>query len=155
MNHNVLTRGLFDDVGLDGVGNGLAPSFANVCNVAAHAHTVNFAGGRQCAHHHRDAVFFTFAIHHVGKQKCLAIGLGDAAPKLPAHQGVQFGVFVNRTVNGDQQTLAVKFCQVLVQVGVAARRRLGGSSFAAFAGCRFFLSSAGFDGCGFFHGFLV
>ena len=53
------------------VGNGVAPSLANVFNLAAHAHAVNFACGGQCAHHHRDVELAALAVTQ-GEQ----LGLG-------------------------------------------------------------------------------
>ena len=106
-------------MGFDGVGNGVAPSLANVFNLAAHAHAVNLASSGQGAHHHGNVVFLAFAVDHVGEQKSFAIRFGNATAKLPANQGVQFGVFVDRAIDGDQQTLFVEIGQMLVQITVA------------------------------------
>ena len=124
MNDNFLARRFFDDFGFDGVGNGMTPSFANVCNCTAHAGAVNLTRCCQCAHHNGNVVFFAFAIDHIGKQKSFAVGLGYTPPKLPANQGVQLGVLVDGAINGDQQPLLVKFGQVFVKITVAALFRL-------------------------------
>jgi hypothetical protein len=49
---------------------------------------------------------------------------------------VQFGVFVDRAIDGDQQTLLVEFGQMLVQITVATLMnfRVGGLSAFDFLG---------------------
>ena len=61
-----------------------------------------------------------FGVDHVVEEEGLAVGLGNAAAELPAHQWVQLGVLVDLAVNRDEQAGAVEFGQVFVQVAVAA-----------------------------------
>ena len=90
-----------NDFGFDGVGNGMAPSFANVCNFTAHADAVNFSCCGQCAYNNRDIVFFSFAVDHIRKQKCFSVWLGNTTSKLPTYQRVKFCVFVDGSINGN------------------------------------------------------
>ena len=98
----------------------MAPRFANVCNFTAHADAVNFSGCCQCTDNNWDIVFFAFAIDHIGKQKSFAIRLGNTTAKLPTYQGVKLSVFVDGSINCDQQTLLVKFGQVFVKITIAS-----------------------------------
>ena len=109
-----------NDLGFDGVGNGMAPRFANVCNFTAHANAVNFSACCQSADNNWDIVFFAFAIDHIGKQKCFAVWLGNATAKLPTYQGVKFSVFVDGSINGNEKPLLLKLGQVFVKIAIAS-----------------------------------
>ena len=94
--------------------------------LAADADAVDFAVGREPADQHRDVVFAALAVDDVGEQERLAILLLDAAAELPAHQRVHFRVFVDRAVDRDQQAGLVERADVIVQIGIGARRALAG-----------------------------
>jgi len=59
----------------------------------------------------------------VGEQERLAVGLGEPADELPAHQRVQLGVLVDRAVDLLQQAARAQGRKMLVEVRIAA---LGG-----------------------------
>jgi hypothetical protein len=54
------------------------------------------------------------------KQECPPVVFGDTATILPAHQGVHFGIFVDRLLDDDQQPGAVQRQHMVVQIGIAA-----------------------------------
>ena len=51
---------------------------------------------------------------------------GIAADELPAHQRMQFGILVDRPVDGEQQAGSVERVEMIVQIAVAALRPGGG-----------------------------
>ncbi len=70
----------------------------------------------------RNIVALALGVHRLFEQKCLAVFLFDAAAKLPAHQRMHLLVFVHRFFDADQQAFAFELLQVIVQIGISARR---------------------------------
>ena len=103
------------------MGNGVVPGLADVLNLATHADAVDLAVCGQDAHGDRNVKLVAFAVGDVVEQKGFAIGLGNAAPELPSHQGMHLGVFVDFALDFDQKTGFVQGCQMVMQVRVAAQ----------------------------------
>src|SRR3954470_2358104 len=59
------------------------------------------------------------------KKKRPAVFLRNAAAELPAHQRMQFCIFVHRLVDTIQQPRRIEQRNVLAQIGISAGRRLG------------------------------
>jgi hypothetical protein len=67
----------------------------------------------------------------MGEQKRAALILGQTTLKLPAHQRVQFGILVDRSIDAGNQPLRLQGRQMLLkierrpigQTGAAGRRR--------------------------------
>src|SRR6185312_13311797 len=68
----------------------------------------------------REIVFAAARIGDVGKEKRLALGLGEPADKLPAHQGVHLGILVDRAVDLDKEAAFLERGEMLVEVGIGA-----------------------------------
>ncbi len=100
----------------------MVPSRLHLFRRAAHAETVDFAISGERADDHRKRILAAAAVNDVGEQKGLALGFLDAADELPAHEWMQFRVFVDGTVYGQQQSPLLQCLEMLMQVGVAARR---------------------------------
>src|SRR6185312_1045974 len=88
----------------------------------AHADRVDFAIGRDAADNDREIVFAAARIDDVGKEKRLALGLGEPADKLPAHQGVHLGILVDRPVDLDEEAAFLERGEMLAEIGVVAPR---------------------------------
>src|SRR6185437_1290998 len=58
----------------------------------------------------------------VGEEKGLAVGLGQPADELPAHQRMQLRILVDRPVDDAQQPMPLQRLDMLMQVGIIARR---------------------------------
>ena len=102
MNH-FLTLCLVNHLRRNGVGNGAVPTSLNFLNRGAHANAVNFTVGSQRTHNNGDVVFAALRVDNVGKQKCFSLSLIHAAHKLPPNQRMQFGIFVDRSIDHLQQ----------------------------------------------------
>jgi hypothetical protein len=79
-----------------------------------HSDAIDFRIGRQSPHDHRHVVSPTGRIDDVGKQKGLPIVFSDAAPELPSHQWMHFGIFVNGRIDPVEQSGLVKAIDVLM-----------------------------------------
>jgi hypothetical protein len=102
----------------------LSPARADLVDRAAHAHAVDTPAGGEHGDGDGHLVTVAVAVHDVLEQERLPLGLGDAATKLPAHQRVHLGVFVDGALDADQQASGLQRGEVFTQVGVAA---LGGA----------------------------
>jgi hypothetical protein len=106
---------------------GVAPGCLNFIDRPAHADRIN---PRRCAERSdrdRRVVAVAGGIDHMGEKKCPSLTLGEAALKLPAHQRVQFGVLVDRTVDAGDQPLRLERRQVLLEI---QRRPIGKTGMA-------------------------
>ena len=119
--HDLLAWRIADDLRRHGIGDGLDPSLPDLVQRLAEADAIDLAVRRQAGHQHGYVEASALGIRGMGEQECLALRLGNAAAILPAHQRVHFGVFVDRLVDDEQQSLACKRKHMLVQVGIAAR----------------------------------
>ena len=110
---------LRDHARRDGVGDGVVPFGLNLIHRRLHADGIDFAIGGDGADHHGHVVFAPEAIHDIGEQKGLALGLVDAAHELPAHQRMQLAVLVDGPIHLHQQTRRAQRIEVVMQVAVA------------------------------------
>src|SRR6266571_6898657 len=88
----------------------------------AHADRVDRAVRRDRADHDRNVVLAAAAIGDVREEERLPLGLVHPPDELPAHQGMQLGVLVDRPGYREQQASLLQLLEVLVKVAVAARR---------------------------------
>src|SRR5262249_9650201 len=119
--HQLLAWRLRDEARRDRLGDGLDPGLPDLVERLAEAEAVDVAVRRQAGDQHGYVEATALGIRRLGKEEGLAFRLWNAAAILPAHQGVHFGVFVDRLVDDDEQPRARKREDVLVQVGIAAR----------------------------------
>jgi hypothetical protein len=110
-----------DEARRDRLGDGLDPGLPDLVERLAEAEAVDVAVRRQAGNQHGYVEATALGIRRLGKEEGLAFRLGNTAAILPAHQGVHFGVFVDRLVDDDEQPRARKREHVLVQVGIVAR----------------------------------
>ena len=106
----------------DRIGDGVVPLGLDVLDLRAHADAVDLRVGGDRADHDRHVVFAPAPVDDVGEQERLALVLVDAADELPAHQRMQFGILVDRPVDGAQQAALLQRLQMLVQIAIASRR---------------------------------
>ena len=92
------------------------PGTADFIDLFTHAERVNARRGGQRADHHRHVVFAALRIDDFGEQKRAPLVGGHAAEKLPAHQRVQLGILVDRTIDAQQETLLFKVAQMSLQI---------------------------------------
>jgi hypothetical protein len=104
---------------------GVEPGRTDFLDRAAHTDGVNRGRGRKRADRDRDVIAPALGIDDVGEQERAAIGLGDAADELPAHQGMKLGVLVDRTIDPHQQPGLVERGEMLLEI---ERRAAGGSA---------------------------
>ena len=102
MNH-LLAFSVVNHLRRNGVGNGPIPTGLNFLNRGAHANAVNFTIGGQRTHNNGDVVFAALCVDNIGKQKCFSLCLIHAAHELPPNQRMQFGIFVDRSIDHLQQ----------------------------------------------------
>ena len=119
--HQLLAWRMRDEARRDRLGDGLDPGLPDLVERLAEAEAVDVAVRRQAGNQHGYVEATSLGIRRLGKEEGLAFRLGNTAAILPAHQGVHFGVFVDRLVDDDEQPRARKREHVLVQVGIAAR----------------------------------
>ena len=105
-----------DDPRWDRVGDGVHPGVADFGNIAAHAHRIDARRSRQRAEQYRGIVLSAFRIDDVGEQKCLAIGLRQAAEELQPDERLQLAVLVDRAVDAHDETGLFQLRQMLLQI---------------------------------------
>src|SRR5262249_42282963 len=120
--HDLLTGSTAHDFRLDGGAQRAYPRRPDLIERHAHADAVHLAARRQSRGEDGGIEAGPVAVGRLSEQECLAVLLLDAAAKLPAHQRMHLGVFVDRLVHYDEQPLAREPAHVIVQVGIAARR---------------------------------
>src|SRR5262249_49906023 len=76
----------------------------------------------------REIIAAAGAVDHVGEQERAARALGEAALELPAHQGMQLGVLVDRTVDAHEQTARLERGEMGLEI--EPRGAAGGSGSA-------------------------
>ncbi len=112
---------LVDEPRLDRIGDGVIPFGLDVRDLGVHADTVDLRIGGDGADHDGHVVFAPAPVGDVGEQEGLALRLVHAADELPAHQRVQFGILVDRPVDGAEQAPLLQDMEMLVKIAVAAR----------------------------------
>ena len=122
LDHGLVARRLVHEARRDRMGDRMVPLGLDVLEFGIHADAVDLRIGGDGADHHRDIVFAPAPVDDVGEQEGLAVILVHAADELPAHQRMQFRIFVDRPVDGAQQAALVQRLQMLVQVAIATRR---------------------------------
>ena len=100
----------------------LRPELIDFGRIGAETDAVDTPVRRQNTDGDRNIVALALGVHRLFEQKCLAVFLFDAAAKLPAHQRMHLLVFVHRLFDPDQQALSFELLQVIVQIGITARR---------------------------------
>src|SRR5579862_8005641 len=103
-----------------GIGARLLPLSANRIHRAAQTEGVDPTAGRKGPYHDGHGVLVAGAIHDVLEQEGLALGLGDAASELPAHQRMELGVLVDGALHADQQAGSFESVQVVVEVRISS-----------------------------------
>jgi hypothetical protein len=126
---DVLARRIGNDARLDWSGQRLHPGDADRVERAAKADAVDFRIGGEPRDQNGDIVAGAFAVGGLREQECPPVGFGDTAAILPAHEGMHFGIFVDRLLDNDQQPGAVQREHMVVQIGIAALA----AAFAAIA----------------------
>ena len=103
------------------------PGFADVFDRLAHADRVDFRRGGERADRDRNIVAPSGAVDDVGEEESPALVLGEAALELPAHQRVQFAVFVDGVIDAGDQAARFELAQVLLEIErrTAGHRRTG------------------------------
>ncbi len=81
----------------------MVPLRLDVLDRRIHADAVDRPVRRDRPDHDGDIEFAAAAVGHVGEQEGLALRFIHAADELPAHQRMQFGVLVDRPVDGEQK----------------------------------------------------
>src|SRR5262249_30281879 len=125
----------------------------DILDRSIHANRVDRAVGGDRADHDRHVVGATAAVTHFREQKRPAVSLIETSDELPAHQRMQFSVFVDRAIDGEQQALLAQRIEVLVQIAIAARgprnraRALDVSGFASGPSPRLRASSYVMNSC--------
>ena len=100
----------------------LRPELIDFCRIGAETDAVDTPVRRQNPDGDRDIVALAASVHRLLEQERLAVFLFDAAAKLPAHQRMHLLVFVHRLFDPYQQALSFELLQVIVQIGIPARR---------------------------------
>ncbi len=118
LHHDVLAGRIFDEHRLVLVLFGIVPLFLDIFDLAADADAVNLPIRGKDSHRHRHVVAASCAVDDVLEQECLALRFRNAAAKLPAHQWVHLGIFVDWTLHADQQALLLQGGDVRVQVWI-------------------------------------
>ena len=106
----------------------LHPGGADFLERTTETDAINVRIGGKPGDQHGTIVARAFAVGWLGEQEGAPVALGNAAAILPAHQGMHFGIFVDRLVDDDQQAGAMQRQNMVVQIGIAAL-----ASFAAVA----------------------
>ena len=96
------------------------PRSADIFDGAAHPDGVNLRRRRQRANDHRDVVTAALLIGDIREKKSAAIFFRNAAEKLPAHQGMQFRVFVDGTINAQKQSGGFKLVEMRLKIEAGA-----------------------------------
>jgi hypothetical protein len=100
----------------DRVGDRTHPGLADVLDLLPHAHGVDIGRGRERADHDRNIVAPALRIGHVREQERAPLVLRHAAKKLPAHQRMQLGVFVDGTVDANEQAVRLEIGQMILEI---------------------------------------
>ncbi len=124
LDDDVVARRTLDDARLYRGCGRARPSRVDLIEIAAQSDAVDFPVRRKAADDDGDVVALAFAVDDIGKEKGLALTLRKAAAKLPAHQRMHFRVFVDRAVDPDQLSRLFKRSDMIVEIGIRARRRL-------------------------------
>ena len=119
----------------------LDPARIDLFEWAADADPVDLAIGCKPADQDRYVVLASLAVGHIGEEERFAILLLDAAAKLPTHQRVHLGIFVDRTVDLDQQSCLIERSEMIVEIGIGPAWREGGFPFRLGYGVHFSNSS--------------
>ena len=97
------------------------PGCADLLDLAAHADGVNFRRSRERPDHNRNVVLAALGIDDVGEDKRPAFFLRHAADKLPAHQRVQLGVFINGCVDALDQAGGFEIGKMFLKIEARSR----------------------------------
>ena len=119
-NDDLLAYAFCDYARRDRMGDRMIPLRLDLIDRHAHAGAVDRAVRGNRSDHDGDRILAAAAIGDVGKQERPALGLVEPADELPAHQRVQFGILVDRLVDGQQQTALFERLEVFVQIGITA-----------------------------------
>ena len=92
------------------------PAIGNFLGLAFESQRINRLRAGQAADQDRAVVFVAFAVDDVVEQKAAALRFGDAAAILPAHQRLQFAVFVDFAVNAIKFFMLFQFADKLAQI---------------------------------------
>src|SRR6476660_3446002 len=115
--HDFMTRGLVDQNRRDGISHGLHPQGSNSIYGDAEPGRVNFRRGRKSTDKHRNVITFAMRADDIGEQKGTSVLLAQTALKLPARERVEFGIFVDRTINSREEASFRQPRYVFVQIG--------------------------------------
>ena len=110
------------------------PCRFDLVELAAQPDAIDFAIGREPADDHRDVVTLALAVDDIGEQERLAVFLRNAAAELPAHQRMHFRVLVDRAVDADELPGLFQRGDMIVQIGIGARRRFAHMELLVFVG---------------------
>ena len=118
-------RAVAYDLRLEQVIHRVDPSVRDLLGRAFQPQAIDFSGGRQSADQDGALVFSLFRVGHVFKQEGLAIGLFQAA-KLPAHQGMKLGIFVDLPLDAQEPAVLLEGRDQLAQVVIGFGKFHGG-----------------------------
>ena len=118
LQHHLVDRPGIDDGRFDGMGQRVGPEVGNLVHRALQPNGVHLWRRRQRGHRHRHVVAAAVTVGHVLEQEGLALGLGEAAAELPAHQRVHFRILVDGMPDAQQQSGGLQVGQVFLKVGI-------------------------------------
>ena len=90
----------------------------------AHPHGIDFRRRRKRANRNRHVVALPARIDHVGEQKSAPLIFPQPTLELPAHQGMQLGILVDRPIDAQEQPARIERREMILEV----ERRPGDSS---------------------------
>ena len=114
--HHLLARRRGDAHRRDRIVDGVGPGRFDVFDRLAHAERIDARRGGERADHHRHVVTFAGAVGDVGEQERAPLILGEPALELPAHQRMQLGVLVDRTIDARDQPLRFQRGEMLLEI---------------------------------------
>src|SRR5688572_8222806 len=113
--HNFLAGRVGDAARSNRLADSGAPGTADVLEAAAEADSVDGVVAGKPRHQHRAVIGAAGGIRGAREQERLALLLRNAAAILPANQWVDFGVFVDPTIDDEQQAGLRQRGDMLVQ----------------------------------------
>src|SRR5262249_93883 len=111
-----LARRAIHDNRVDGVGDRAHPCGADFLDRTSHADAIDPRRSGERADYNWNVIAPPAGVDDIGEEKGTAFIPANPAEELAAYQGVQFGVFIDRFVDANQEAIRVELGQVRLKI---------------------------------------